>query len=722
MATFQITSPDGRTFEVTAPDGTPKEEVLKYAQANMPAVKQAGSALNDIPRQLGLFARYAAEGAAQGLELFTEPIRYFTDMVTPERDLTTSDLVLGKSRPPKSLPLGLSVSNLADKVGLPKPKDATERVIGDASKTLMSAATFGGGAKKAADLTTGGVSKVFASLADNLPQQFAAATGAGLAGGASREAGGSPVQQGVSALVGGLGGAGVYGAGKSLTNAATNAVKSLMPANQQQIDLKLTNLLRQSGVDYGALSERMKQTLRSELQSSLNAGDDLNPAAVSRLLAFRQAGVTPTRGMISQNPVQITREQNLAKMGANSSDEGLQGLAQVQNRNNQTLIGNLNQMGAAEGDPIRAGEAVTSSILGRQSMLRGAEQSAWDAAKGSPGYTAPISAFPLSQVNAALGDEALMPFLNPQISRYMEAFQTGQQPFTPQAYRNLMSMLSNEASKGGNEAAAAALAKRILVNADLRPAGFSNPGSLPVTQQMGAAMNMADDAARESIDAVDAARRATRQAYEFEGMNPLVRSVLSDGASSDPQRIAQRFVIGGTANEMQDVLRQVGPQGARTIRDAVLNHLKTKALSGASDEVGKFSQSAFNNAMRSIGERKLSLIFTPEELASLQNNGRVAALMMSQPVGSAVNNSNSGALLLGRGYDAVKAIAGKVPLGQSLVVDPLNNLSLSINTRRAQNVLPGLLATQPAKPIAAPMLLPALSAAGLLASPGVERP
>lgn len=707
MATFQITAPDGRTFEVTAPDGTPQEEVLKYAQANMPAVEQAGSALNDIPRQLGLAARHGAEGVASGLELFTEPVRYFTDKLMPGT---------------KTVPLSSAVSRLADTVGLPKPKNATERVVADASKTLMSAATFGGGAKKAADLTTGAASKVFASLADNLPQQFAAATGAGLAGGASREAGGTPVQQGVSALVGGLGGAGAYSAGKGLTNAATGAVKSLMPANQQQIDLKLTNLLRQSGVDYGALSERMKQTLRSELQSSLNAGDDLNPAAVSRLLAFRQAGVTPTRGMISQNPVQITREQNLAKMGANSSDEGLQGLAQVQNRNNQALIGNLNQMGAAEGDPIRAGEAVTSSILGRQSMLRGAEQSAWDAAKGSPGYTAPISAFPLSQVNAALGDEALMPFLNPQISRYMEAFQTGQQPFTPQAYRNLMSMLSNEASKGGNEAAAAALAKRILVNADLRPAGFSNPGALPVTQQMGAAMNMADDAARESIDAVDAARRATRQAYEFEGMNPLVRSVLSDGASSDPQRIAQRFVIGGTANEMQDVLQQVGPQGARTIRDAVLNHLKTKALSGASDEVGKFSQSSFNNALRSIGERKLALIFTPEELASLRNNGRVAALMMSQPVGSAVNNSNSGALLLGRGYDAVKAIAGKVPLGQSLVVDPLNNLSLSINTRRAQNVLPGLLAEQPTKPMAPTMLLPALSAAGLLASPGVERP
>ena len=43
-----------------------------------------------------------------------------------------------------------------------------------------------------------------------------------------------------------------------------------------------------------------------------------------------------------------------------------------------------------------------------------------------------------------------MPFMNPTISRYMEAFQTGQ-PFTPQDYRNLQSMLSREIFDGRNE-------------------------------------------------------------------------------------------------------------------------------------------------------------------------------------------------------------------------------------------------------------------------------
>lgn len=34
MATFEVTSPDGKTFEITAPDGASEQEVLKYAQQN----------------------------------------------------------------------------------------------------------------------------------------------------------------------------------------------------------------------------------------------------------------------------------------------------------------------------------------------------------------------------------------------------------------------------------------------------------------------------------------------------------------------------------------------------------------------------------------------------------------------------------------------------------------------------------------------------------------
>jgi hypothetical protein len=668
---------------------------MQTVQDAKPASVKAGSTINQFGRQLGLTARYGMEGLGDTAEMFVSPFRLLTDAATST----------------KTMPLGKLAGRTADWMGLPSPQGANERVVAEATKLMAGS---GGLIKGAQLLTKAGipmVAKVGEFLAANPLQQVTSAAGAGLAGGASKEAGGTQLEQGLASFGGGVAG----GLVPSVVGGSVNLAKTLFNKGitAQEFDIKIGNILKQSGVDYNEVPERTRQALRQELAGALQANKELDPAAVSRLLAFKEAGLTPTRGMVSQNPVQITREQNLAKMGANSSDSSLSGLALVQNQNNNKLIGNLNDLGANRGDVLRAGEAVTGSILGRQAGLRGAEQSAWDAAKASPGYRQPISAGVLSDINAALDSEGLMPFMNPTISKYMEAFQTGA-PFTPQAYRNLQSMLSKETMKGGNEGYAAGVAARILREADLLPAGVVNNGA-PVPMGVAAGMRGADNAATDAIEAVNRARNATGVAYDYEGSSPLVRSVLADGRTSDPMRIAQSYIIGGTAREAEDLVRQVGPQGMAPIKEAILSHLKDKALSGASDETGKFSQAAFIKALNALGDRKLALIFSPEELRALRNNARVASLMMSQPVGSAVNNSNSTAMLMGRGYDAFKALAGKLPFGQQFVLDPLQNISLSVGTSKAQNVLPGLLAEQPKQSLVQPYLLPGLAAGGLLA-------
>lgn len=728
---MDVQLPDGTVLR-GVPDGTSKADLVAKLKSNgydtsklEPAVavgQSVNAATNSIPRQVGLFARNTMEGLGEASQLLTEPIRYVTDRLTGS---------VGKTKP-----MGAVASDVADYIGLPKPGNSVERVAADASKLLagsmgtMGVGTLAKGGQAislvpeiAKDLPLGlgnfvqAVKSAPSAIGEFLAQapvsQAATAAGAGLLGGSSREAGGSPLQQAAASLVGGLAGAGAVGVGNALANKAAALKNALM--TPQQMDVKLSTVLQQSGVDYSQVPERVRQSLRAELGDALRANQELNPAAVSRLLDFQRNGLTPTRGMVSLDPVQITREQNLAKMAANSADTELHGLPRIQNQNNAQLITRMNELGAANGDALRAGERVTSSVLGTQAGLRGAEQSAWDAARGSAGYRQPISAGVLSDINGALHDEGLMPFMNPTISRYMEAFQTGQ-PFTPQAYRNLQSMLANEVAKGGNEGAAAGLARRILQNAELRPAGFQAGGNAVATPAMAGAMRGADAAATEAIDAVNAARGATRAAYAFEESTPLVRSVLSGGASSDPQRIAQRFVIGGTANEAADVAQQVGPNGIPVIKEAILAHLKEKALSGSSDEVGKFSQSAFNKALNQLGDRKLSMFFSPDEIMQLRSMGRAASYMQAQPVGSAVNNSNSGALLLGRGMD----LLGQVPFAGPLMVPALKNIQISMGNRAAQNVIPGLLVQQPSTPLLSRFASPAIAGGGLLAAPGLN--
>lgn len=704
------------------------------AQPNAPLSVKAGAAIsnevNSIPRQLGLTARYGVEGLANMGQLVTEPIR----------NLVTDPLGrLFGAKPGR--PLGEEATRLADWLGLPSPQGANERVIGDAARLVAGAGGMAGGARAATGLL-GPAAKFVAAqatptaqrfadlwnaikivpegLAANLGQQLSSAAGAGLAGGAAREAGANPWTQAGAALVGGVGGGLAPGLANGVMSAG-GAVKRFVTGGMtpQQMDVQISSILERSGVDYSQIPERARQAMRAQMADALNTGKEMDPAAVSRLADFARTGVTPTRGMVSQNPVQITREMNLAKIGANSSDEGLSGLALMQNQNNARMIALMNEAGAGRGNELTAGRALNNSVMGQQAALRGAENAAWEAAKTAPGYRQPISPAPLSAINQVLGDEALMPFMNPTISRYMEAFQTGQQPFTPQAYRNLQSMLSREMMKGGNEAAAAGAARRALESAELMP--LTQTGStLPATATQAARLRGMDAASFDAIDAVNNARQATRSAYAFEESNPMVRSILSEGRTSDPARIAKSFIINGTADEAATVAQQLGPNGIAPVKDALLTHLKNAALSGAQDEVGKFSASAYRKALDAIGPEKMRLFFSPDEIQQLNSLRRVSSLAMNQPVGSAVNNSNSGALMLGKGLDALAGLSNSIPGFGPLVSQPissgLTNMNIAFRTAQANRIAPGLLTPRPTDPYGS-MLLPALAYGGLLSAP-----
>lgn len=673
----------GQTIEF--PDGMSAPDIEAAIKKNMmsippekPAAVQAGGMLNQIPRQFGLAARYGLEGLADTAQIFTEPIRNVQNLVTG-----------GNARPLREV-----ATSAADFIGLPKPETANERVIGDASRLVAGTGGILGGARALAGGAQAGTQAVLNAFAANPTAQLTAAAGGGLAGGASREAGGTAPEQVVSSVLGTV----LGGMAPGAATKATTALKNLIPKQTQgpQLEVRIAAILADGGVDWNAIPNDTRRRMVEEVRRATTTGDNLDPAAVRRLADFVSTNTTPTRGGITLDPVQITREKNLSKMGANTADTGLQGLAGIENRNNAQLIQNLNALGAGNGSTAAAGGAVTGAVQRQRDTLRSAEQAAWDAAKGSPGYRQPISSNVISDINGALGDEGLMPFMNPTISRYMEAFQTGRD-FTPQDYRNLQSMLSREISKGGNEGAAARLAARVLADGDILPV---NGTAAPM----------------DAIEAVNRARSATRQAYAYEDSSPLVRSVLSDARSSDPVKIADSFIIKGTASDARMVLNEIGPTGQQEVKNALLSHLKEKALSGAADEVGKFSQSAFNKALNGIGEDKLRMFFTPQEIQQLRANGRVASYMQVQPAGSAVNNSNSGALMVGSMMDALPSVVRNMPLARPLILDPIRDIGVTIAQRQAQNTAPALLTPIPRKPVPA-LLAPAVSFGGLLSAP-----
>ena len=190
--------------------------------------------------------------------------------------------------------------------------------------------------------------------------------------------------------------------------------------------------------------------------------------------------------------------------------------------------------------------------------------------------------------------------------------------------------------------------------------------------------------------AINQARAATKAAYAFEDSSPLVRNALSEGSMSDPTRLGE-YLLRSTPDEAAEIARLLGNEGKGLARAAIATHIKQKALNGASDEMGNVSQKALNSAINSMGKEKLKLFFLDDEIAQLERLGRVASYVQAQPAASAVNNSNSGAMVVGKTLDALGGLARlptKIPLfGIDQTADAVVNWA---GTRGAMNVGKGL--------------------------------
>lgn len=621
--------------------------------------KPKRSAFDDVLRQVGLTGRYALEGAGQAADVVAEPVNALVRWMG------------GNAVAPSK-----TAGRAADSLGLPKPESSFERVIGDATRTGFGAALPAGLAAKLAPMATSTIGRAVATgLAENPAAQIGGGAGSGAGSGLAREGGLNEWGQLAAGVVGGVGGGLAGNAAMRATSRASESVarrlgvdsgvETLKPRQMDdaQLSTALRNRLEITGGDWGAIPDRVKASVLQDVRKANNL-ENLDAMALQRLADFRALEVTPTRGTVTLDPVLLTQEKNLAKSGANSRLGSAQGLAQVEHGNNAQLIRQLQGLeGGREIDPLEAGRLLSGRISSQRDALRAAEQAAWDSAKASPGYRVPMQASVLSDVNAALGESAMMPFMDKNISAYMAALQANPEQFTPQAYQNLQSMLSRAMASGGNEAAAAGVARRVLESADLRPAATQvpNSGHLPVTARDGAFLRATDPMPGDAMSAIDAARRATRSAYAFEDSSPLVRKVLSDGSMSDPARIG-KHILSATPDEAREIARHLDQQGLQMIRGALATDIKKRALGGASDELGKVSQKSLNSAISSIGREKLGLFFTPEEVQHLERVGRVAGYTQFQPAGSAVNNSNSGALLMGKGLDLLTGISSKIPL------------------------------------------------------------
>lgn len=645
---------DGTRLEF--PDGTDpaviQATVKRVMSDGRPAVVSAGASLRDIPRQIGLTARAGAKAVASLPAMASDALTGVYN--------AAADAAQGQGKGFRFAPALAALDSAMTSAGVPAPRNATERVVNDAASMVASTGGMAKLAERGAQGTAPLIRGVLDQFASRPVVQMAGAAGAGLAGGSVREAGGSPMEQLAASLLGGVAG----GAAASKVGDGVNSLRAaLAPKRMQDADAAISLVLERQGVDWSQVPERVRQGMRNEVAAAMRTGNQLDPQAIRRLLVFSETGTTPTVGMLRQDPGLITRERNLAKTGANSTDVRLQALPNLENRNTAQLLSNLDEAGASRNvslmDAGRAGVNALNASVGR---ARNEISALYQAARDSEGRSLPLNAGFFNQRASQLLDEANVgSFLPADIRNKLNAIAqaTPGYELNVNAAEQLKTSIGRiqRNSQDGNVRHALGLIRQALDETPLAGAERVNLGNLPATPGQ---VPMSTQYGQESIEAFNRARAANRDFMRAVESNPALRAVV-DGV--EPDQFVSRYVIGkgASAADVDRLAQMLDPQARETMRAALVRHLRDAATGGDAD-VTKFAGKSYRDAFRAI-EDKLPAFFSREEIANLRNQGEAAKYMQSQPAGSAVNNSNSGALMLGRGLDWLDAFADKVPFG-----------------------------------------------------------
>lgn len=421
----------------------------------------------------------------------------------------------------------------------------------------------------------------------------------------------------------------------------------------------LVGELKGRGIDFARLSRETQESLLRDADAALNAGAKLDFDALARKADFSAAGIKPTLGQLTREPGQFQFEQNTR--GITGSGEGL---TQRFNEQNRQLIGALNTArSGTQGiglDRFGAGERVVSALREQDATSRAAVDRLYSAAREQAGIHTEINPARFAQsVNDALDEAMLGDALPGGVRKALNQIATGEMPFTIQKAEQVRQAINGQ--MGGmpsRENAALRIVNQALQNE---------------VDRVGSA------AGQQAGEAFKAARAAAAERFTGLDKSPALKAA-AEGAA--PDNFLEKHVLRATAGDVLSLRANLKsqPELWNEVRGQVLDWLKSKALNGADDEYGKFSQSAYNRALQQFGDGKLKVLFSPEEIAQIKRLGRVAAAIQTQPVGAAVNNSGTS--------QAVANLAARVsgvPYLRELIINPARNFVVQGQVNAALN-------------------------------------
>lgn len=337
----------------------------------------------------------------------------------------------------------------------------------------------------------------------------------------------------------------------------------------------------------------------------------VNQEAAQRIADAQRFGIDLTKGQATRDPAQWAFEQNIRGV-----DGAGQPMMERLSGQNQQLIDALNNVGAGKGaGAFATGQKAIDALTAKDATKAAIVNQAYDVARNTAGIDTPLN-------GARLMDS---------VTRKLDDAYIGDK--LPAPIRNII----NLAGQGGADLTVGKAAQLQRAINGLYGTDRVQNKALEIVKNA-----IDDEIAQSGTQAGNAfrvARATAASRFNWQDAIPAARAI-ADGSAA-PDNFIQKFVIGGKVGDIKNTMVALPLKERMAVQDQVLDAIKTKALNGATDEAGSFSQAAYNRFINGMGREKITAILGKQRADELFSLGRVAESVIAQPAKATVSSSNS---------------------------------------------------------------------------------
>ena len=463
-----------------------------------------------------------------------------------------------------------------------------------------------------------------------------------------------------------IGGAIAHPIGKGLAklntklspNASSRASARMGATIDDQIEIALTS----RNIRMGDLSDDILRGLRKDVGAALKSGKAVNKEAVARKVVFDRLGITPTKAQLTGDPKLWNKQAELAKI--HGAGDPLRDKLIQDNEKLSTLMDDfVTKTDGQAIDQYGAMSKAVDALDNHNVTMKQQVGQMYDAAKSAQGNDVLLdgAGFANDAITRLDADYA-MSSLPQNVHKLIKDIGNNPDKFTLGKSEEFIKILNREHKASLQNGQPTSTTHAIGVVRD----------ALTKRQEQ-AMQGLLTQGNNDAAQMYNLARTAHKMRVEQIEANPLLKATVK---GEQPDKLFNKHILGGNVAELENtvkLLRSVDDQAVNDIRGQVAKYIMDKTLQSN----GQPSPAAMAKALGQIGDRRLNILFSPEEVAKLKDIGSAMHYLITQPPHSYVNNSNTASAAL----NMLGGILNKP--GVRLALSPLKDVQDSVKVNRA---------------------------------------